>query len=114
VARVIGGESGVVREHQQVLAHLMEGSRGRIGARGCSSMGKQGAAAEVIDGEGVLAMDWWRGVVGELHGVKAKLIEVLGWLGWLCSDGSTDEGVRRRRERSGGSYAGDRAWLGSL
>jgi len=53
-------------------------------------------------------------VVGELHGVKAKVIEVLGWLGCLCSDGSTTAGVHRRRERGDGSYAGDRAWLASL
>ena len=56
-------------------------------------MGKQGAAAEVIDGEGVLAMDWWRGVVGELHEATVKLSRGSGWLKWVGSGGSTAAGL---------------------
>ena len=52
MARVIGGESGVVREHQQVLAHLMEGSRGRIGGRRVLVAGEQSTAARLSRGGG--------------------------------------------------------------
>ena len=31
--QLAGGEGGVAKEHQQVMSHLMEGSRGRIGGR---------------------------------------------------------------------------------
>ena len=39
------------------------------------------AMAGVNGGEGFPVKDWRRGVVGELHGVTAKLARVSGWLG---------------------------------
>ena len=104
----------MVREVEWTEANLVVGSRWP----GAGQKQLVGDGAErgggVIGGSAVPVRDWWQGVVGELHGVKAKVIEVLGWLGCLCSDGSTTAGVHRRRERGDGSYAGDRAWLASL
>ena len=71
-------------------------------------MGKQGAAAEVIDGEGVLAMDWWRGVVGELHEATAKLSRGSGWSGKCGSSGSTVAEACRSCERGTVVCAGEK------
>jgi len=47
VRQLAGGEGGVAREHQQVMAHLMEGSRGRIGGRKMLVADEQEPAAGV-------------------------------------------------------------------
>ena len=68
----------MVREIEWTEANLVVGSRwpGACRKRLVGDGAERGGG--VIGGSAVPVRDWWQGVVGELHGVKAKLIEVLG------------------------------------
>ena len=70
---MVGDENGVVREHRQVMAHLMEGSRGRIGGRRVLVAGGQSTMAGVDGREGVLVRERRQEEAGELCGLEVKL-----------------------------------------
>ena len=88
---VAGGEGQGVKEVEKVEANLLVGLGGRIGGRRVLVVGEQSTMAEV-DGVLVSQGEEVKGkVAGELHGLKVKLAEGLGWL----------EKGRRRRSTSG-------------
>jgi hypothetical protein len=87
---IADGEGRVAREQEEDVAHLLEGSRGRIEGRRVLVAGGQGTAAEGIDDGGALARDGQNQTAGELHRVTVNL--------------SRGSGCR------GGAVAADRQW----
>ena len=72
-------------------------------------------AAEGKGNSGVLAWNWRRGVVGELHGSTVKLTRGLGWLEGACGDGSTAaQSSSALMEKGGGGVPGKKPGRGFL
>ena len=85
----------------------------RNGSRSWVGGGEQSVATEVDGGDGVSAMNGWRGVVGELRGSKAELTERSWGSGRVWSGESTVEqgSPELRSGAADGGAAGGR-WAG--